>query len=780
MLLLAALLALAVQDTSRAGVPPGSYADSATAGLVTRARAARQRNERLVTSYTATVSQRMGVGIHALSRDRMLFHQELVAHIEWYRDRPSRVEVKGARQAVPIAMRGEQVPEDLDEQVRWLVIDPSEDYLRVMGAADSEGFVYPLIVGGESSYRFRSGDTTTITLPTGRTVQLLELVVTPRRSEFRLMSGSLWFDADSYALVRAVFRPARPYDLRRDADSSDRKDVPSWLSVGAEVKYVTLEYGLYEFRWWMPRYIAIDAVGTMGSLIGVPFRYERIYTDYHVEGGAPPVPGTKFRPAGSVRRGRGALARTRDSVRARADSLRSAGEEADAIAADSVLTRLIADTTALRVRADSIRQVRRACLNAERDSIRAAERRRDSKPGVEVNVQLGNRRSACFPADTSLIVIVPQDTMALLRNPDLGRPILDMGDVISEGEIQQVGREIAALGQRPWEFHPELPKGIGDALAHFRYNRIEALSLGLGASIDFGRLKADGSARIGVADWEPNFELGLGRPTENARFRLGAYRRLAASDPDMSPLGLGNSLSALLLGRDDGEYFRTSGAELTGAATSGWYQFRLFAEGQRGASVGTEASLPRLFSSTDTFRMNIAAQRADQAGATLTIRGSRTLSSALVVGAEATGEGAIGTYRYGKGSLTLRSTVAPPGPLVYGFELAAGSSTGTVPLQSWYYIGGSPTLRGYDGGAFSGDAFWRGRFEIGTQLPAFRLAVFSDAGWAGPRAEFQTGRAKWGGGIGVSFLDGLVRLDLARAFSTPRGWRVGMYLDGVL
>ncbi|MFI5207192.1 MAG: hypothetical protein ACHQX4_04150 [Gemmatimonadales bacterium] len=771
MLVIALALAVVTQDTSRA--------DSAAAGLVARARAARQRNERLVTSYTADVSQRIGVGIHALSRDRMLFHQELAAHIEWYRDRPSRIDVKGARQGIPIAVRGEQVPEDLVDQVRWLVIDPSEDYLRVIGAADSEGFVYPLVVGGESMYRFRAGDTTTITLPTGHTVQLLELVVTPRRSDFRLMSGSLWFDADSYALVRAVFRPARPFDLRRDADSSDRGDYPSWLpGVGVEVKYVTLEYGLYEFRWWMPRYIAVDAIATMGSLVGVPIRYERTYSDYHVEGGTPPVAGSTFRPAGSVRRGRGALARTRDSVRAREDSLRSSGVAAEVVAADTVLARLIADSTALRTRTDSIRQVRRECMRHERDSLRAAERRRDSRPGVQVQVRVG--RSSCFPPDTALMVVVPQDSMALLTNADLGRPILDMGDVISEGELEQVGREIGALGQRPWEFHPELPRGVGDLLGHFRYNRIEALSLGLGAQVDFGRLKADGSARVGVADWEPDFELGLTRPTENERFRLGGYRRLAAANPDVAPLDLGNSLTALLIGRDDGEYFRTLGAEVTGAATSGWYRLRVFAERQRGASVGTEASLPHLFSPADTFRVNIAAQNADQAGAALTIRGSRTLSRALVVGAEASGEGATGTFRYAKGALTLRSTVLPPGPLVFGFEVAAGSSAGTVPVQSGYFLGGSPTLRGYDGGAFMGDAFWRGRFEVGTQLPAFRLAVFSDAGWAGARAAFQSGKAKWGGGVGASILDGLIRLDLARAFSAPRGWRFDIYLDGVL
>ncbi len=117
---------------------------------------------------------------------------------------------------------------------------------------------------------------------------------------------------------------------------------------------------------------------------------------------------------------------------------------------------------------------------------------------------------------------------------------------------------------------------------------------------------------------------------------------------------------------------------------------------------------------------------------------------------------------------------------MFGFEAAAGSSTGTVPIQSAYFLGGSPTLRGYDGGAFAGDAFWRGRFEVGNRFPAFRLALFTDAGWAGARAGFRNGKAKWGGGVGASFFDGLLRLDLARAFSTPRGWRFDMYLDGVL
>ncbi|HET9275486.1 MAG TPA: hypothetical protein VFN96_05385, partial [Gemmatimonadales bacterium] len=245
-------------------IPPGSYANPATAELVARARAARERNERLVTGYTANVSQRVGVGIRALSRDRMLFREELAAKIAWKRDERSTITVTGARRALPAVKRKEVVPGDLDASVKWLVVNPGEDHLAAMGD-DADGFVYPLREGGEADYTFAIGDTTTITLPSGRRITLLQLDVEPRRSDWRLMSGSLWFDADGYGLVRAVFRPARPYDLRRDADEDDLEDVPSWVNVKAEIRFVTMEYGLYEDRWWMLRYMALDGVGTAGS-----------------------------------------------------------------------------------------------------------------------------------------------------------------------------------------------------------------------------------------------------------------------------------------------------------------------------------------------------------------------------------------------------------------------------------------------------------------------------------------------------------------------------------
>ncbi|MDP9144691.1 MAG: hypothetical protein M3N43_08335, partial [Actinomycetota bacterium] len=390
--MLAGFLILALQAP---GIPADSYSDSATAAIVRQARAARDRNERLVTSYTATVSQRLGAGIRALSRDRMLYRQELSARITWHRDAKSTIEVTGFREGIPIAQQGDRVADDLDSHLRWLVVNPAEDYLSILGD-DDDGFVYPLRTGGEHDYRFARGDTTRIDLPSGRPVRLVELQVTPRRSDWQLMSGSLWFDADTWGLVRAVFRPARPYEFRRDADPDDLEDVPGFVNGTGEIRYITMEYGLYEGRWWMLRYVALDGVGSVGKWMNVPVRFERIYADYEVEGGTAPDPTSTFRPAGTERR-------------------RERGERS------STPTPPV-DPAERRARSDSLRAVVAACVRdqetarggdfASRDAERIARRDWNGECWRQVN------------GDTALAVIIPNDREALRSSPTLGEPIL--------------------------------------------------------------------------------------------------------------------------------------------------------------------------------------------------------------------------------------------------------------------------------------------------------------------------------------------------------------------
>jgi len=742
--LAAVLLLAALQTPDTTTIPRDSYADSATAQLVHRARAARDRNERLVTAYTAKVSQRIGVGIRALARDRMLYRQEMVAKISWRRDSVSTIEVVGAREGIPIAIRGDRIPEDLDDELRGLVLNPAEDYLRVIGAQDDDGFVYPLKVGGEADYRFAVGDTTKISLPSGKVIRLAALRVIPRRADWRLMSGTLWFDLDTYGLVRAVFRPARPYEFRRDSDPEDREDVPAFVNPKAEVKYVTLEYGFYENRWWLPRYVAIDAYGTMGSWLNVPVKIERVYDDYEVEGGTPPDPNSDFRPAGTVRR----------SV---ADTI------ADPVEAKRV--------------ADSVQAAVRGCLKeAERDedvNWRDAESRRRYRERI--------RQCTHRSRDTTLTFVIPSDTAALVTSSELGPPILDMGDLINEQELRSFGDALGKLPGTPWQAHLELPHGVGALLQNARYNRVEALSLGARGTLDLGKLALEGSARIGLADFVPNAEVHVARSSPTTRWALGGYRRLAAANPDAHPFGAVNSTMSLLAQRDDGQYFRSLGAEVTVENTaSGWWTARLYLERQRPARVETKASLPYLFNNSKTFGPNIAADSAVEAGFALTLRGTKVFSHSFSVGAQTTVDGATGDYDFGRAALTLRAFITPPGPLAGALTAAAGTSTGPVPIQSAFFLGGPSTLRGYNGGVLSGSAFWLARAEIGNSFPAARITAFSDVGWAGDRAGFSSGRPLISVGMGASFLDGLVRIDLARGLRAPTGWRLDFYFDGVI
>jgi hypothetical protein len=284
-----------------------------------------------------------------------------------------------------------------------------------------------------------------------------------------------------------------------------------------------------------------------------------------------------------------------------------------------------------------------------------------------------------------------------------------------------------------------------------------------------------------VADWEPNGELTLARPGVESRFALAGYRRLAAANPETHPFGPVNSVLALLSQRDDGEYFRTLGVELTGEnANSGWWAARVYYERQTFARVETSASLPRLFNGTRTFRPNIFADSATQAGASLTLRGTKPLSRSVMLGGEAMVDGATGDFDFGRASLTLRLYVTPAGPLAGAVAASAGTSTGTLPIQGRFYLGGPATLRGYHGGVMAGSAFWTARAEVGNSFPAARITGFADAGWAGNRESFRQGKPLLSAGIGASFLDGLVRIDLARALRAPTGWRLDFYFDGII
>ena len=103
------VLILAVQG----GADSSAYADPVARRLVAEARARRETIDRSITGYRTTMRERIGAGVRALRRDRMLFRRELVLRIDWRRDSIGRIDVIGARQAVPAVRPQVELPEEI-------------------------------------------------------------------------------------------------------------------------------------------------------------------------------------------------------------------------------------------------------------------------------------------------------------------------------------------------------------------------------------------------------------------------------------------------------------------------------------------------------------------------------------------------------------------------------------------------------------------------------------------------------------------------------------------
>jgi hemolysin activation/secretion protein len=100
-----------------------------------------------------------------------------------------------------------------------------------------------------------------------------------------------------------------------------------------------------------------------------------------------------------------------------------------------------------------------------------------------------------------------------------------------------------------------------------------------------------------------------------------------------------------------------------------------------------------------------------------------------------------------------------------------------VSTQKRWYLGGPNSVRGFAPGALAGNAFWFSRFEIGSGHPVARPAIFADIGWAGDRSVWSTpGKPISGVGVGMTFIDGIIRLDVARASTTGK-FRADFYLN---
>jgi len=746
-LLLAAALVVQ-QDTSNA------YANEATRELVRLARERRNVVDASIAQYSTLAKERISMGLRTMRRDRLFFRRETASRIDWQRGGPVRIDVLGAREVLPSITPRVQVPDDLDSFLPRLAFDPMDT--QFIMSFDTTDLRHPLAENGEAHYRYARGDSTTINLGT-RIIRLIELKVMPRRRDVHLITGSFWIDSQTHSVVQTTFRLAKDFDLEEDGSPDEREDmrnVPGFLKpIRAELEYITMEYGLIDLRWWMPRLIAGEGVLQMGS-VRAPLHYERSYEDYRVRGDT------------------AVLMLTREIARAQLDSINRPCRLGGSLNISASIRDEGADTARARRREERRR---------EREAARAAA----IQEALQTDTARARRMMEADECAKRYTVNVPEHPDSLIASDVFDGSIFGPAEVLaSEAELTKLADQLKRIADPPWQVQPpRFHWGLGGSgLA--RYNKVEALSLGARTEFDFGRLVLDASGRIGVADLEPNAELGISRGTHGMRLRAAGYRRLDVMDTPSGGHTFSASLSALLLGRDDHDYFRTLGAEITGrpAETSPqWYSWRIYAERQRAAEVETDFSFRHALNDSHEFAPNRTADRADQYGAALTLRafGGQNPAAPRWNG-ELSIDGARGDYEFGRASAALLFGFPLPLNLTGAVEVGAGSSLGDVPVQSQFFLGGARTVRGYRIGAAAGNAYWRARGEIGTALPLARIALFADAGWAGDRNNISDRASLFSVGVGGSALDGLVRLDLARALRGSRDWRLHLTVDAAL
>jgi len=378
-----------------------------------------------------------------------------------------------------------------------------------------------------------------------------------------------------------------------------------------------------------------------------------------------------------------------------------------------------------------------------------------------------------------VFIVPPVDS---LRGSDLLSDDFFAGDPLNfdPAELDRMRRVLddTAIDGRPAQ--PSL-----SGLAAFRFNRVEALSAGLRHSGPlWGGLTGWGEIRLGAGDLVPNAEAGLRRGLGNRSVQASAYYRLQAANDWGEPLNLESSVNALLLGYDMGEYYRAGGlsAELRDESGRLRWELRGFAEAQRAEEKHTDISLANLLGRDDPPE-NVVADEIEVAGVAARLRAQWGVDPAGWVWTAAVwGEAGVGGAEYGR--IATGITTAHPlfWRLAASLQGSIGTTFGDVPAQRLYYVAGPQVLRAFEAGQVAGESFWQTRAELALGYPAFRVVTFGDFAWAGDRARFGTAGHAVAVGAGVSALDGILRIDLAKGVEGPGPlrWQLHVYLDALL
>lgn len=672
----------------------------------------RRAADSAVADYRARIHYRLAVGLgrRRWARVPTAAVEEQVADVQWQRPNDLRVDVRGrrARSRSELGLssvwdRPWFVPRSVDDSVRIF----SDDF-------PATGALHPLASGAPNWYRYEAAGGMSVAPGSGGTLHLVQVRVTPRRTGPALIAGEMWIDSASAEVVRLAFRYVgsglwvRPEGAERSDSSSARRInaiANQIVSIDAD-----LEYGLQDGRHWMPRRQVISGrvrIPLVSDVV-IPFRAVTTFDEMVINGGRPiafelPLPPDHPDSLAARREAR------RDSLRAE----RRGDGDADSLRSWNYAARWTGGRYELH--------------RPSNDSLR---------------LYGGWTDSLWLEAD-------PEDAArARAVEAELARLAETLPDSVLGGRSHGVGYE-----------------RLTDAV---RYDRVQGLSLGLGyrasvPGLDFAGLYA--TVRYGFSDDRVTGRVSLRRDAPEGRLTLSGYRDVVNVDPFAPAPGIGNTLNALFVSHDDGDYALVRGGSAVYETAPGTgLELAVGARYERQTAVAraAESELNDFLGGAGLFPLNPAVDEGRFGGGFVRLSGVGDLrwhATADVLGGGGTTTGRLhGEIRHGIGG-RRGATV----------RVKSGIATAPTLRQSAFRLGGVGTVRGHEYGERVGQAFWAAQLDVAPVRGRLRPVLFLDAGQAGGAESLLSGKVLAGAGVGVSLFSGLVRFDVSRSLAPDRG-----------
>jgi len=694
-----------------------TFRDAATAELYARARVRHIRQDSLVRNYRALVRMRLeaSAGRSRFARQTTLIAHESVAEIAWQQPNDLQVHVLGSRAVVPLLRIiqgfGGDVDEDVERDLRrdlvpdrpWFIPRALGDSIRLMSVPEHAA-LHPMADGATAFYRFAITDSVLLVLP-DRSIRAYKMHVEPKRLGAALVAGDMWIDAESADVVRfgMVFLGDYVWSDPTGNTAADSAEARKESTTAA--KYLSVEamveYALVDRQYWMPyrQLLAITAEIPWFVNVSIPAMAVTTFSDYRVNDN-PPL--SFALPRDSL------IAEEEDHRVTRVRTADGAGFEPDSIAGQD--------------------------LRAERGYVRAGAWH-DGRWEMDIP-----------PAD-SLEAFPWEAKLATVEDPDEERRVretfAELSALAEDLPSDLTGRKIFGLG---WEQAADI----------VRFNRVQGLSVGLGVKLRpgpaFTTLLLTG--RFGFSDLRPTGSATWRRDGPVGRFDLAGYHTVREAEPWTHGLGVGSSVNALFVAHDYADYYLASGGALAYTWNYGPLrnvELRLGSEHHAIMEVATTSAIADIWGD-GTFPDNPAVAEG------WFFRGSLSRDDRIGVvrigpGVEVLAGGPGTGVRAWASAQTAFTILGLGGTVQARAAITRGDSLPQLDLR----LGGPQTVRGYDYGVRSGRELWSAQLDLA--LVRSRLiapVVFFDIG------DTFDADPLIGTGAGLSFLNGLVRLNLAK------------------